>query len=327
MRQLLLLLWLLSGTALAQTTTPTADSWEARFRNPANTGVITYYVVPDGTTDQLATYNGSTNKPEYSKLGAGLSRAGNVLNIAPAASQISDSTATGRAVLTATDAAAARTAIGAGTSSFSGAYGDLAGIPTTFAPAAHTQAWTTITSTPTTLDGYGITDAVRSVTAGAGLSGGTITGSGTISLPSTGTAGSYSGVTTDAQGRVTAGTVRSFAYQTRALNTCFQISATRDAFVSYSVDIAASIALLNPGAQGTVYLRTYTNNTCSAGAQEIVRFVNGNTGSALGSLTLSQNVTGTLTGIIPAGVWLQLVTENNTGTPTFTARPGQEVLL
>jgi len=52
------------------------------------------------------------------------------------ASQISDSTTTGRSVLTAEDAAAARTAIGAGTSSFSGAYADLSGNPTLGTAAA-----------------------------------------------------------------------------------------------------------------------------------------------------------------------------------------------
>lgn len=46
---------------------------------------------------------------------------------------------------------------------------------------------------------------VTSVAAGAGLSGGTITNSGTISMPNVGTAGSYYKVTTDAQGRVSAG--------------------------------------------------------------------------------------------------------------------------
>ena len=40
------------------------------------------------------------------------------------------------------------------------AYSSLTGTPSTFAPAAHTQAWSTITSTPTTLSGYGITDGV-----------------------------------------------------------------------------------------------------------------------------------------------------------------------
>lgn len=41
-----------------------------------------------------------------------------------------------------------------------GTYASLTGIPTTFAPAAHTQSWSTITSTPTTLAGYGIQDGV-----------------------------------------------------------------------------------------------------------------------------------------------------------------------
>lgn len=35
----------------------------------------------------------------------------------------------------------------------------IIGKPLLFAPAAHTQAWSTITSRPTTLSGYGITDA------------------------------------------------------------------------------------------------------------------------------------------------------------------------
>ena len=41
---------------------------------------------------------------------------------------------------------------------FDGAYNSLSGIPTSFAPVAHNQAWSTITGTPTTISGYGITD-------------------------------------------------------------------------------------------------------------------------------------------------------------------------
>ena len=44
-------------------------------------------------------------------------------------------------------------------STFSGSYADLTNVPTTFAPSAHNQAWSTITNTPTTISGYGITDA------------------------------------------------------------------------------------------------------------------------------------------------------------------------
>ncbi|MCX6106001.1 MAG: hypothetical protein NTY08_09245 [Proteobacteria bacterium] len=47
---------------------------------------------------------------------------------------------------------------------------------------------------------------VTSLTAGAGLTGGTITNSGTIGLANVGTAGTYAKVVTDAQGRVTSGT-------------------------------------------------------------------------------------------------------------------------
>lgn len=99
------------------------------------------------------------------------------------ATAISDSTATGRAVLTAADAAAARTAIGAGTSSFTGAYADLSGKPTLGDAAAkntgsgagevaagnHTHAgvYEPILGTPAS-DGYVLTSTaagVRSWTA------------------------------------------------------------------------------------------------------------------------------------------------------------------
>lgn len=51
-----------------------------------------------------------------------------------------------------------------------------------------------------------LTEAVTSITAGAGLTGGTITSTGTIALATTGvTAGTYSAVSVDTYGRVTAG--------------------------------------------------------------------------------------------------------------------------
>ena len=49
--------------------------------------------------------------------------------------------------------------------------------------------------------------SVTSVTAGSGLSGGTITTSGTISMPAVGSTGTYTKVTTDAQGRVSSGSL------------------------------------------------------------------------------------------------------------------------
>lgn len=60
------------------------------------------------------------------------------------AANITDASATGRSVLTAKDAASARTAIGAGTSTFSGSYNDLTNKPTI--PAAPT--WANISGKP-----------------------------------------------------------------------------------------------------------------------------------------------------------------------------------
>jgi hypothetical protein len=51
---------------------------------------------------------------------------------------------------------------GLATVATTGSYADLTSVPASFAPSAHNQAWSTITSTPTTLSGYGITDAVGS---------------------------------------------------------------------------------------------------------------------------------------------------------------------
>jgi hypothetical protein len=144
------------------------------------------------------------------------------------------------------------------------------------------------------------------------------------SLATVATSGSYNDLTN--KPTIPSISSRSFSYQTRALNTCFQVSSTRDAFVSYAVDIQTSLSLTS-GQQGTVYLRTYTNAGCTTGAQELTRFVNGQTGVLTAGLSLSQNVTGTLNGIVPAGAYVQIVPENNTGLPVFTARPGQEVLL
>lgn len=189
--------------------------------------------------------------------------------------------------------------------------------PSTFTPSAHTHAASDIVSG--TLDVARIPTLAISNTTGlqAALDAKFATPAGTTAQYVRGD-GSLATLPSVA--------ARSFSYTTRALNTCFQPSATRDVLATYSVDIATTLSL-TAGQQGTVYLRTYSNSGCSAGTQEVTRFVNGQTGALTIGLALTQNVTGTLTGVIPAGAYVQLVTENNTGTPTFTARPGQETQL
>ena len=119
---------------------------------------------------------------------------------------------------------------------------------------------------------------------------------------------------------------RSQSAVSRGLNSGFQVSTTRDALVNYSVDIACTLSLTT-GQTGTVFLEIADDSGFTTNLQEICRCVNGNTGSLTVGLNLTQNATGGLNGFIPAGKFVRLRTANTVGTPTFTYRSGQEVLL
>lgn len=74
-----------------------------------------------------------------------------IVDAQPLNSQLSaiaalSTTTFGRSLLTQADAAATRTLIGAGTSSFNGVYGSLTGIPSTFSPSAHNHSAAEIVS-------------------------------------------------------------------------------------------------------------------------------------------------------------------------------------
>lgn len=383
-------------------------------RNPGDTATLTRAVVPPsgGGVDGIMGYAGGSNLPVFYRLGAGIALSSGAVIALPQA--WTDITGKPTFATVATTGAYAdltgKPALFSGAYAdltgkptlFSGNYADLAGIPATFPPAAHTQTWSTITATPTTLAGYGITDAyplagnpsgfltgitsgqvtaalgftpynatnpsafisqagarsaisltttgtagaatynsstgvlnipnyapgtgtVTSVTAGTGLSGGTITTSGTISLPNTGTAGSYANVTTDAQGRVTAGTNRSQAAATRSLNTAFQISTNRDAWVSYSVQITVTASIAG-GQNGDVILEIASDSGFTANVQTLAISGLGQTYTLAVAIQGVQPQTGVVTGYVPAGYYTRLRTVNNTGTPGFSYRAGQEVL-
>ncbi len=240
--------------------------------------------------------------------------------------------------------------------------GELLNKPSTFTPSAHNQAWSTITSTPTTMAGYGIADGatltdlatkfatpsgstsqyvrgdgslaafpslnagtVTSVTAGTGLSGGAITTSGTISMPSVGTAGSYSGLTTDAQGRVTAGTNRSQASATRSLNSVFQVSATRDSSVQYSVQITIT-ASISGGQDGDVFLDIASDSGFTTNVQSLDVAPCSQSYTLAIALQGVQKCAAQVRGYIPAGYYARIRTVNNVGSPAYLFRLAQEVL-
>lgn len=349
MKRLIAALLLLPALALAAGNDLFIDQ-----RNATNTATLTRIVTkPAGSADGVFGYNGAAQLPVFLGIGSGLTLSGGVLNAVAAPAQVQSDW----------NAVSAPAEILNKPSLFSGAYGDLTGVPSTFAPTAHTQIWSTITATPTTVSGYGLTDAattaqlagkfdiptgstaqylrgdgsvatfpaipggtVTSITAGTGLSGGTITSTGTISLPNTGTASSYSGVTTDAQGRVTAGTARSQSSATRSLNSAFQISATRDTLVSYSVQITVT-ASIGGGQNGDVILEIATDSGFTTGVQTIAIAGTGQTYTLALALQGVMPQTGVLSGYVPAGYYARLRTVNVAGTPAFSYRAGQETSL
>ena len=116
------------------------------------------------------------------------------------------------------------------------------------------------------------------------------------------------------------------ASASRSLNSVFQINASRDSLVNYSIDISCSLSLTS-GQSGTVFLEIASNSGFTTNVQEIARFSNANSGTLTIGLNLIQAITGTLSGYVPLAYYCRLRTSNVVGTPTFTYRSGQEILL
>lgn len=142
------------------------------------------------------------------------------------------------------------------------------------------------------------------------------------SLSTVATTGSYNDLTD----KPTIPSPYSISTASRSLDSAFQISSARNALVSYSVDIATSITLV-AGEVGTIFLEFANESGFTTGVTEVARFVNGQMGTLTIGLALDQTATGVLTGVIPAGKYVRIRTENTTGTPTFTYRSGQETLV
>lgn len=118
---------------------------------------------------------------------------------------------------------------------------------------------------------------------------------------------------------------RSFTTGTGA--TGFQVSASRNVMVNYSVTIV-STATIAGSASGTVVLEVAPTNSATPGDWvEIARFTNGQAITLALTLQSVQTLAHVLMAVIPAGYYAKLRTINNAGTPTFSFNSGQEVLL
>lgn len=285
-------------------------------RNAENDGDVHTLISPTDGSVGLVGVKGTPNVPQYFALGTGLSESSGVLSVGP----ISLSSGVTGTLPVANGGTGSTTLAGAAAAILPAQSGQSGKFLRTDGTSA---SWENAPTSSGTVTSVGLSSTDLSV------SGSPVTSSGSITANLTATgisAGTYSGLTVDAKGRATAGTSRSQASATRSLNGCFQVSSARDALVNYSVDISTSATLLG-GQTGTVFLETFTDSGCTSGTQEVARFVNGNSVSLAIAITVTQNLTGTLTGYVPAGRYLRLRTENTTGSPSFTYRSGQEVQL
>lgn len=120
--------------------------------------------------------------------------------------------------------------------------------------------------------------------------------------------------------------VTSQSSATRSLNSAFQISSTRAALVFYSVRITTTVSI-GSNQDGDVILEIASDSGFTTNVQTVSIGENGQTISVALALNSVQAQTVVLTGYIPSGYYVRLRTVNNTGTPTYLYRAGQEALI
>lgn len=119
---------------------------------------------------------------------------------------------------------------------------------------------------------------------------------------------------------------RSQTAATRSLNTAFQISTTRDTLATYSVQITVTASIAG-GQNGDVILEIAADSAFTTSVQTLSIAGVGQTYSLAVALQGIQPQTSVVSGYVPAGFYARLRTVQNTGTPTFSFRAGQEVSL
>lgn len=184
--------------------------------------------------------------------------------------------------------------------------------------------------------GGGTVTSVGVASSDFAITGSPVTTAGNITanLNTSGiTPGTYSGVTVNSKGIATAGTQRSFnnapgrSIVTGTGATGFQVSATRDAFISASVGIVTT-ASIGSGQDGYIALEIApTNSATPSDWVEIGRSRNGQVYTLAIALQGVQTIAGDIARMIPAGYYAKYRAVNVTGTPTSSWVSGQEVLL
>lgn len=113
---------------------------------------------------------------------------------------------------------------------------------------------------------------------------------------------------------------------TRALNTGYQISTTRNSMVFYSVQITVTASIAS-GQDGEVVLEIASNSGFTTNVQSLAIAPCSQLYTLAIALQGVQKCALSVSGFVPAGYYTRLRTVSTTGSPVFTYRTGQEVLL
>lgn len=118
----------------------------------------------------------------------------------------------------------------------------------------------------------------------------------------------------------------SISTPSRALNTIYQLSATRNAWVAYSVQIVVT-ASIGSGQAGDAILEAADDAGFTSNVRTIAIVSNAQVVTLAIALQSVQTSTATLAGYIPAAAYHRIRTVNVTGAPGFSIRAQQETLL
>lgn len=116
------------------------------------------------------------------------------------------------------------------------------------------------------------------------------------------------------------------ASASRSLNSAFQVHATRPALAFYSVQCTVT-ASISGGQNCDIIFEVASDSGFTANVQTLSICGDGQTYTLAVALQGVQPTTKMCAGWVPAGYYARLRTVQNTGTPSFSYRAGQEVLF
>lgn len=320
-------------------------------RNSTDTGTFTRFPMVPSSTPGILGFNVSSVLPEWWTLGPGLQVTGTTIDVVGGGSQVNSDwnsvSGVSQILNKPTNVSAFTNDSGYITSSALSPYlttslaastyatqsSVTAGLATKYnSPAGTTAQYVRGDGSLATLPAPGA-GTVTSITAGSGLSGGTITSTGTISLQNVGTSGTYSGVSTDSQGRVTSGTTISIndapgrTLVTSTSATGFQISATRNALACYEGYIQTTSTIGGP-ASAVVFVETAdTNSTTPSDWTTKAQQAYANVISLAVVLNQQQSNNWQICRMIPAGKYVRIRQGSVVGTASVVLNSTQQETL